>query len=338
MGPNGLIQMLEQGVPLGRFGLQVSQLAFGTAAVGNLYRAVSDADAGRALRAAYDSGISYFDTAPHYGLGLAESRLGDLVRSLPRDQIVISSKVGRLIRENPHHDGGMDDQGFMVPNRLYRVLDYSYDGVMTSIEESIERLGVDYIDVAFVHDPDDFEEEALEGAFVALEKLRSEGVIKSFGAGMNQSEMLARFVERTDLDVVMCAGRFSLLEQPALLDLLPIALERGVSVVAAGVFNSGILATESPEAGANYNYEPASEELIEKAQRMGEICQESGFSLPQVAAQFPLLHPAVPVVCLGARSREQAQRNTSLFSSPVSKDFYRHLADEGFLSLEGFDY
>lgn len=330
--------MLEQGITLGKFGLQVSQLAFGTAALGNLYRQVSDADAGRALRAAYDGGIRYFDTAPHYGLGLAESRLGDLIRSLPRDQIVISSKVGRLVRDNPNHDGGMDDQGFMVPNRLHRVLDYSYDGVMKSIEESLERIGLDTLDLVFVHDPDSHETEALDGAFPALEKLRSEGVIKSYGAGMNQSPMLARFIEETDLDTVMCAGRFSLLEQPALLDLLPVALERGVSVVAAGVFNSGILATENPGAGANYNYEPAPEGLLRKAQRMAEICKGSGFTLPQVAAQFPLLHPAVPVVCLGARSPEQVQRNASLFSSPVSKDFYRHLVDEGMLEFSNFDY
>jgi D-threo-aldose 1-dehydrogenase len=323
---------------LGRGGIETSSLSMGTAGIGNLFRVVSDEDAGDSLRASYDAGVRYFDTAPHYGLGLAEERLGAFLRDIPRDDIVLSTKVGRLIRENPQHDGGMDDQGFMVSNRLHRVLDYSYDGVMTSLEESLLRLGVDRVDIVFVHDPDDYEREAMEGAFPALEKLRSEGVIRSYGAGMNQSAMLQRFVENTNLDVVMCAGRFSLLEQPALEDLLPSAAAQGVSVVAAGVFNSGILATDNPQPGAHYNYAPAPEDVLSKAQAIQAICAENGYALPQVAAQFPLLHPAIGVVCLGARSVSQATRNAELFDQQIPREFYSHLADEGLVNPEVLAY
>ncbi len=232
----------------------------------------------------------------------------------------------------------MDDQGFMVSNRVYRVLDYSYDGVMTSLEESLERMGVDSVDIVFVHDPDDHEKEALEGAFPALEKLRSEGMIRSYGAGMNQSAMLARFVQRTDLDVVMCAGRFSLLEQPALDDLLPLAVERGVSVVAAGVFNSGILATEQPSEGAHYNYAPAPPDVLSRAQALAQVCAHHGYSLPQVAAQFPYVHPAIDVVCLGARNGSQATRNAELFETEVPRSFYEELADQGLIAPEAVAY
>lgn len=323
---------------LGRGCILTSSLSMGTAGIGNLFRVVSDADAGDALRTSYDAGVRYFDTAPHYGLGLAEERLGAFLRDIPRDDIVLSTKVGRLVRENPQHDGGMDDQGFMVSNRVHRVLDYSYDGVMTSLEESLLRLGVDRVDIVFLHDPDDHERQAMEGAFPALEKLRSEGVIGSYGAGMNQSAMLQRFVDNTDLDVVMCAGRFSLLEQPALEDLLPSAVARGVSVVAAGVFNSGILATDNPQPGAHYNYAPAPEDVLSKAQAIQAICAEYGYALPQVAAQFPLLHPAIAVVCMGARNGSQARRNVELFDQQIPKDFYSHLADQGLVNPEVLAY
>ncbi len=324
--------MTIQTVDLGRGGIRTSSLSFGTAGIGNLFREVSDQEANQALEVSYVGGVRYFDTAPHYGLGLAEKRLGDFLETKPRAEVIVSTKVGRLIRENPNFDGGADDQGFAVSNRLHRVLDYSYDAVMKSIEESLIRMKLDQIDIAFVHDPDNHEKEAMEGAFPALEQLRSEGVIRSYGAGMNQSAMLARFAANTDLDVVMCAGRFSLLEQPAMEDLLPVALRRRVSIVAAGVFNSGILATNSPQAGAHYNYAPAPEEILSRAQSLARACSEEGFTLPQVAAQFPFLHSAIKVICLGARNAEQARRNVDLYSAAVPRAFYEKLAEMGLIN------
>lgn len=319
-------------VALGRGGITTSSLSFGTAGIGNLFKVVTDEEAHDALGVSFGGGVRYFDTAPHYGLGLAEQRLGSFLKQKSRSEVIVSTKVGRLIRPNPSADGGLDDQGFAVSNALYRVLDYSYDAVMRSIEESLERLQLDSIDIVFVHDPDDHEKEAMEGAFPALEELRKAGKILSYGAGMNQSAMLARFASNTELDVVMCAGRFSLLEQPALDDLMPIAMRRNVSVVAAGVFNSGILATENPGPGANYNYAPAPEEVVARAQNLARACQQAGFSLPQVAAQFPFMHPSIKVVCLGARNKDQAQRNVNLYDSDVPRDFYLKLAQEGLIS------
>ena len=324
--------------PIGRSGLSTTTLSFGGAVIGNLFKEVSDEDALGALQAAWDAGVRYFDTAPHYGLGLSERRHGEFLADKDRGSYVLSTKVGRLIRPNPQFHGGLDDQGFAVSAKNHRVLDYSREGVLTSLEESLERLAGDSIDVVFVHDPDDYEHEALEGAFVALEELRGQGVIRSYGAGMNQSAMLARFVDNTDLDVVMCAGRFSLLDQSAAEDLLPRAAKRGVSVVAAGVFNSGILATETPPAKAHYDYAPASQELLERARALSTVCQELGYSLPQVAAQFPLLHPAVKSVCLGARSAEQSARNAALFDTEVPARVYAELVHRGLLNPGVLDY
>jgi D-threo-aldose 1-dehydrogenase len=209
---------------------------------------------------------------------------------------------------------------------------------MRSLEESLERLQVDYVDMVLVHDPDEHEAAALEGAFPALDKLRGEGVIRSYGAGMNQSAMLARFVQKTDLDVVMLAGRFSLLEQPALEDLLPVAYSRGISVVAAGVFNSGILAREYPPEGAHYNYGVASAKILDRARELARACVEHGYTLPQVAAQFPFSHPAVSAVCLGARNADQARKNAALFDETVAGEFYQDLMEQGLLSEGSVSY
>lgn len=324
--------------PLGRAGLSVTTLSFGGAVIGSLFREVSNVDAQGALQSAWDSGVRYFDTAPHYGLGLSERRHGEFLSGKDRTSYVLSTKVGRLVRPNPDFDGGLDDEGFAVSAKNHRVLDYSRDGIFRSLEESLERLGVDSIDIVFVHDPDNHEREALEGAFPALEELRGQGVIRSYGAGMNQSAMLTRFLDQTDLDVVMCAGRFSLLDQSAANDLLPRAAKAGVSVVAAGVFNSGILATDTPQATAHYDYAPASPELIERVNGLAEACAELGYSLPQVAAQFPLLHPAVQSVCLGARNAKQSSRNAALFQTEVPRHVYAQLVERGLLESGVLDY
>jgi len=318
---------------LGRQNLSVSVLSFGAAGIGNLYREVSEEDAEAALGESLDAGVNYFDTAPHYGLGLSEQRLGGFLRARSHNDVVVSTKVGRLLRPNTEWSGESDTEGFAVPASIHRIKDYSYDGTLRSIEESLERLGLGRIDIAFVHDPDDHETEALEGAFVALERLRSEGVIKSYGAGMNQSPMLARFIQRTELDVVMVAGRFSLLDQSALADLLPLAHQRDVSVVVAGVFNSGILARDTPAKEAKYEYSQASREAIERATELARLCAQAGFTLPQAAAQFPLIHPAVKVVCVGARNGEQARRNVQLFENSIPQAFFQELARAGLINL-----
>jgi D-threo-aldose 1-dehydrogenase len=313
--------------PLGRGGLTVGPLSLGTAPIGNLGRPVADDEWRGALAAAWEAGVRYYDTAPHYGLGLAERRLAEGLAG--RDGFVVSTKVGRLLA--PASGDTMDTEGFAVPATHVRVRDYSRDGVLASLESSLERLGLDRVDLLLVHDPDDHYREALDGAFPALEELRSQGVIASYGAGMNQAEMLADFVRETDLDVVMLAGRYTLLEQAALDDLLPACQARGVSVIAAGVFNSGLLARERPREGATYNYAPAPGGLVARANRIADVLARHGTSLPVAAAQFPLAHPVVATVCLGARSAAQVRRNAALFDEPVPEAAWSELVSEGLL-------
>ncbi len=329
--PSATPSALDSRRPFGRGGLSVGPLGFGAAPIANLGRPVSEADAESAVAAAWDAGIRYFDVAPHYGLGLGEERLGRALAGRPREEFVVSTKVGRLLVPNP--EGPQPDtEGFDVVSPLHRRLDYSRDGVLRSVEDSLRRLGLDRLDVVFVHDPDDFSAEALEGAFPALEELRTQGVITSYGAGMNQSRMLADFVRETELDIVMCAGRYSLLEQGALADLLPEAERRGVSVVAAAVFNSGLLARPRPAATATYNYETAPPELLERANRLADVCEAFGVDLPTAALQFPLLQPAIPTVCVGARDATQMARNAALFEVEVPAALWTALQETGLLA------
>jgi D-threo-aldose 1-dehydrogenase len=318
--------------PLGRTGLRVGPFAFGAAGIGNLYNAVPDEDAHGTITAALAAGVGYFDTAPHYGLGLSERRVGEALKGVPRDEVVLSTKVGRLLVDNPGGEASRDDEGFDVPATVRRVRDYSRDGVLRSLEASMRRLDTDRIDVVYVHDPDEHYAAALEGALPALSELRDQGVIGGFGAGMNQSQMLARFVANSDLDVVMLAGRYTLLDQSGMTELLPLCLQRNVSVVAAGVFNSGILATNRPPPDAHYDYGPAGPDLIARANRIADVCERHGTTLPAAAAQFPLGHPAVATVCLGARSAEQVKRNAALFEEQIPEELWQELTAEGLLT------
>lgn len=315
----------------GRGGLTVTELSFGAAQIGNLLTAMPDQDAIGAVDAAWSAGVRYFDTAPHYGVGLSERRLGVALAPRPRNEYVVSTKVGRLLVPDPEGASGRDTEGFDVPATWHRVRDYSGDGVLRSLDDGLARLGLSRVDIVFVHDPDDHYREALEGAFPALEQLRQEGLIASYGAGMNQSAMLAEFVRHTDLDIVMLAGRYTLLEQGALQDLLPLCWERHVSVIASGVFNSGLLARDRPIPGARYNYAPAPAALLDRANQIARICEQFGTTLPAAAAQFPLAHPAVASVCLGMRSREQVHRNAGLFETPVPVELWPALKSEGLL-------
>ena len=221
--------------------LPLTELSLGCAQLGNLYRPIDDGQARATVEAAWAEGIRYFDTAPHYGLGLSERRLGAALSGRARGDYVLSTKVGRLLEPAASH-GLMDDGGFAVPADFRRVWDFSRDGVLRSLADSLERLGVDRVDIVYLHDPDDHRDDAFLRAYPALEELRSQGLVKAIGAGMNQSAMLADFARHTDVDVLMLAGRYTLLEQSALDDLLPVCADRGVAVVAAGVFNSGLLA------------------------------------------------------------------------------------------------
>ena len=309
--------------------LPLGPLGYGAAALGNLYRARPDDVWPGIVPTAWDAGIRYFDTAPHYGLGLSERRLGESLRGLSRDEYVLSTKVGRLIEPNPAYRPGDTDLAnlFDVPAIGRRRFDYSRDGILRSVDDSLTRLGVDRIDLLLVHDPDEHEREALDCAFPALDELRSQGVIRAYGAGMNQSAMLSRFVRETDLDVVMCAGRYTLLDPSAAADLLPAAEERGVQVVVAAVFNSGLLATERPLAGARFNYGEPPADLVARVNRIADLAAAYGVTVPQLAAQFPLRHSAVSTVVLGADTPAQVSANTRLLDAPVPEDLWAELAE-----------
>jgi D-threo-aldose 1-dehydrogenase len=311
--------------------LHLPVLGFGGAPIGNLYRQVPDQEAVDAVTAAWEGGIRYFDTAPHYGLGLSERRLGKALAGQDRSSYVLSTKVGRLLRPNPA-PGGKDTEGFDVPDDLARVRDYSREGVLRSIEESLKRLGTDRIDVVYIHDPDDYWAEAVQGAAPTLSGLRDEGVIGAWGAGMNQSEMLHRFVSETDIDVVMLAGRYTLLEQGAATGLLPACLERGVGVVNVGVFNSGLLSKERPAAGATYNYAPAPKELLDKANLLADICESHGTTLPAAALKYPYQHPAVTSVVLGMRTPAQVKQNLDLAAQSVPESLWDELRERGLIA------
>jgi D-threo-aldose 1-dehydrogenase len=310
--------------------LALSELSLGCAQLGNLYREVSDADARNAVDTAWELGVRYFDTAPHYGLGLSERRLGAALASRPREEYVLSSKVGRVLEPADVVDG-LDDEGFVVPASHRRRWDFSRQGIRRSLEESLERLGLDRVDIVYLHDPDEHWAEVQATGYAALEELRSDGIVGAIGAGMNQSAMLADLVRETDLDVVMLAGRYTLLEQDALVDLLDLCSERRVAVVAAGVFNSGLLAREFPRNDARYDYGEAPQGLVDRARAMARICEQHGTTLPAAALAFPLGHQAVSSVCVGARSAAQMARNAALYLEPIPSDVWCALKAEGFL-------
>lgn len=308
---------------LGRSDVFVTELAFGGAAIGNLFAAVSDEAAGAAVNAAWDGGIRTFDTAPHYGLGLSERRLGAALAGRPRHEFVVSTKVGRLLvpAVQPH---GRDDAGFDVPADARRVFDFSADGVRRSLEASLLRLGLDRVDIALIHDPDEHGEQALRESYPALEKLRAEGSVGAIGVGMNQVPMLTQFVAETDIDVVLVAGRYTLLDQSAATDLLPAALGRGVSVLVGGVFNSGLLAAPGP--GATYDYAVAPASLIARAAELGAVCARYGVPLRAAAARFPLRHPAVVSVLIGARSAAEVADAVQLRGTNIPAALWHELA------------
>lgn len=323
--------------PFGRTPLTTTLLGLGTAPLGGLIAPVPDEAAHAVVQRACDVGLRFFDTAPLYGYGSAESRLGHVLARQPRDGFTLSTKVGRLIRPPEAAGTGLDAGGagqFIGAPPLVPVFDFSYDAVMRSFEESLERLGLDRIDVLHIHDPDDFYEQALSGAYKALDRLRNEGTIQAVGAGMNQAEMLARFARDADFDCFLVAGRYTLLDQAALPELLPICEQKGIAIIIGGVYNSGILANLdnlADPARATFNYRPAERHWLEKAQRIKAVCDRHSVPIQAAALQFPLAHPAVATVLTGARTVEELDQNVAFMQHPVPADLWQELKSEGLL-------
>ena len=315
---------------LGR-GPAVTELGLGAAQFGNLYRETTDEASAAAVDAAWQSGIRYFDTAPHYGIGLSERRLGAALAQYPRDEFVVSTKVGRLLVPTPENADQLDEHGFVTPAVFRREWDFSRDGILRSVEGSLERLGLDRVDVVYLHDPDFHWQQASTEGIAALIELREQGLIGAIGAGMNQSAMIAQFIRETDVDLMMLAGRYTLLEQGALDDLLPLALERGVGIVAAAIYNSGLLSAPRPAADARYDYQQAPPELLSRANAIADVCERWGVTLPDAAVAYPLRHPAVVSVVLGTRTAQQVASNVSRYETPIPDEVWAELQIEGLI-------
>jgi len=316
-------------------GLHLTCLGLGTAPLGGLFAPVGEGEARATLEAAWQAGLRYFDTAPQYGNGVAEQRTGGFLQGRPRTAFVLSTKVGRLLRPGPLHQSQLDPQGqpfFKGVPPLAQVYDYSYKGTLVSLEESLERLGLKKVDILYIHDPDADGRsvaEVMQGAYRALVELRQQGVVQAIGVGMNHTDWLLEFVKAGDFDLILLAGRYTLLEQGALQELLPLCLQKGVGVVAGGVYNSGLLAHPGP--GATYNYLPALPELIERALALEWVCQRHGVPLKAAAIQFPLGHPAVVSVLTGARSALELEENVQMFETWLPQSLWRDLVAEGLL-------
>jgi len=319
---------------LGASAVRVTALGFGGAPIGNLYRAVDDDAAAATVTAALEAGVRFFDTAPHYGLGRSERHLGRALAAWPRAEVVVSTKVGRVLVPDPDGAGRRDGEGFDVPATHRRVWDFSAAGVRRSLEASLERLGLDRVDVVLLHDPDRHWRPAVEGAYPALHELRAQGAVGAIGAGMNQWQMLAELVRHTDIDVVLLAGRYTLLDQSSLDVLLPLCVARGVSVVIGGVFNSGLLATATPRPDATYDYAPGSAEVVERARRIAAVCARHDVTLPQAALAFPTGHPAVASVLVGMRSPAEVAENLALAARPSPAGLWVELVAEGLLRAD----
>jgi D-threo-aldose 1-dehydrogenase len=323
--------MAEPGPPGIRADLQLGPLGYGAANVGNLYRAMTDDDAWAVLDAAWQSGIRYFDTAPHYGLGLSERRLGAFLASKPRGDYVLSTKVGRLLRPSPETADRLDDADhFAVPASLRRVWDFTEEGIRSSLEESLERLGLDAVDILYLHDPEECDlQGALASAVPALVALREEGHVAAVGVGSKSTEALLAGVRTGALDLVMVAGRYTLVEQPALDSVIPECRAAGVGVVAAAVFNSGLLASPRPAADARYEYGDVPAEILQRTRRIEEVCAEYGVALPVAALQFPLQEPVVRCVVVGGAEPGHVRENAERVRAEVPDSLWVRLATEG---------
>jgi D-threo-aldose 1-dehydrogenase len=326
--------------PLGRTGVRVSQIGFGGAPLGNLFAALSEADAAGAVGSAFDAGIRLFDTAPLYGHGLSEHRIGAALRHCRRDDFVLATKVGRLLRPDASAAGGHYREILPFAVRF----DYSYDGVLRSVEDSLQRLGLARIDIVHIHDVDVWTHksqaamderfaEVMGGGYRALIRLREEKAIGAIGVGVNEWQACQRFAEAGDFDCFLLAGRYTLLEQAALDSFLPLCVARNIAVIIGGPFNTGILAT-GPVPGATYNYQPATPEIMARVGRIAAVCRRHGIALASAALQFPLHHPAVASVIPGARSAAEIAANLATFAAKVPAALWAELKAEGLLRAD----
>lgn len=321
---------------LGRTGLSVSIMGFGGAPLGESLRTYPDEETIAALSEAHKVGVTMFDTSPYYGHGLSEHRFGTALRRVPRESFVLSTKVGRVM--NPLIAEGRAGAAGGFKHKCS--FDYSYDGAMRSFEQSLLRLGLSSVDILLIHDVDVWThgkdmieqrfKEAMDGAYRALAKLREQGAIKGIGIGVNEADMCARFAQAGDFDVMMLAGRYTLIEQGALDTFLPMAVEKNIAILVAGTFNSGILAT-GPVPGALYNYKPAPPEIIERVKKIEAVCRAHNVALPHAAMQFPLAHPANASIVLGAVSPSEVQRNLAGLTAKIPAALWSDLKKEGLI-------
>ena len=306
---------------IGATGLHVTTLGVGGAPLGNDVADHEEDLAISAVQRSYESGIKYFDTAPIYGLGRSERRIGRALAGIPREQFVISTKVGRLLEPCSEGSGSAEPEV---------VFDWTRDGVIRSIEESLQRLAMDRVDIALLHGPQDYYEAAIGEAYPALADLRSQGVVTAIGAGMNDWETPARFAREGDFDCFLIAGRYTLLDQTALAELLPLCQEKGISVILGGPYNSGILASDlSPE--ATYQYAKAPDDILDRARRIGSVCKRYGVPLNAAALQFGLAHPAVASSIPGVRNSSEVDDNVRAASHPVPNALWEDLKRQGLL-------
>lgn len=324
-------------VKFGRVDLEVSAFGFGTAPIGNIFREIDEGTSDAMIQSAWSAGVRYFDTAPMYGHGLSELRTGHSLRWENRDDFVLSSKVGRVLK--PARKQDIDYAPWTNAGRFTMHFDYSYDGIMRSFEDSLQRMNLERMDICFIHDIDVFTrgveqpevfEQAMDGAWKALSKLKEEGVVKAIGVGVNEWEVCHAALERRDFDCFLLAGRYTLLEQDALDTFLPLCEERNAAVVVGGGFNSGILATGAKE-GAKYNYAPAPADIMEKVRKIEAVCAEYNVPLPAAALQFVVAHPAVPTFMAGTRTVQQLEQNLEWFSLDIPSQFWADLKAKGLL-------
>ncbi len=334
---------IRRGNALGNGGLDFTLLGFGSAPIGNLFRAISDDDAHAVLEAAWAGGVRYFDTAPLYGLGLSETRLNRFLRGKPREDYVLSTKVGRLFRATTPDKRDGFGKWFDVPSRN-EVYDYGHDAVFRSVEFSLERLGIDRIDILYAHDLDLFNHgtqaaldarlaEFMAGGYRALVRLRDEGVIRAFGAGVNEWEPCAWMMERGDFDIFLLAGEYSLLRTEALAGFMNPAAARGVGVVVGGPYNSGILAT-GPRPGAQYRYEDAPDWAMQRAGRLQAICAAHGVRLVDAAFQFCARHPAVVSVIPGGQTLFEMESNLAAVAAAIPPALWDDMKAEGLIPAD----
>jgi D-threo-aldose 1-dehydrogenase len=316
----------------GRSSIDVTAMGLGTAPIGNQFRFVPEADARAVIDGAWDAGLRYFDSAPFYGHGLSEHRLGEGLRWRPRDEYILSTKVGRLLA--PRARSQVKSSFWVDPGPFEVIHDYSYDATMRSFEDSLQRLALERIDVAFIHDIDNFSHSpdvqrahfrtAMDGAYKALEKLRSEGALKAIGVGVNEWQVCEQALRERDFDCFLLAGRYTLLEQDALDTFLPLCEQRNVAIVVGGGYNSGILATGAVE-GAHYNYSLAPEPILGRVRNIEAVCREFDVALKAAALQFVLAHPCIPTIIPGTRSVGHLEDNLEQISRPIPPGFWSEL-------------